>query len=308
MIPPDSQVFRTQPDRWSVAMPEWKRYGKDGEFPYVRSHWLDPFNRNKLKVDVPVFGQRTFFNFTGTSDTFFDGRRLPSPSDVSTARPGSAEFFGQGEQAFLTQSFRLSFDLFRGDTSFRPVDWQIRVTPEFNVNYLATRELGLVNIDVRQGKTRTDLFSQGEDSIFILDIALLDRLVTEKLGKVAKSVAGKEGWKWTETHADFGYNEKAQFQSVRPDPAPLHAKLAKEVEKLKGEAEKLEAQWEKAGEDAPYPDRIKEIRERLDEINESRDEEWSPEKLGMAGTVITIGTKGKAEILRPLRGPRSPTA
>ncbi len=157
VLSPAAQVFLPQADRWAISMPEWDRYGKGGEFPYVRSRWWDPFSRNKLKGDYPVFGQRAFFNFTGTSDTFFDGRRLPSPSDVSAARPGSSEFFGRGEQAFLTQSFRLSFDLFRGDTSFRPVDWRIRVTPEFNVNYLNTRELGLVNIDVRAGTTRTDL-------------------------------------------------------------------------------------------------------------------------------------------------------
>ena len=148
------------------------------------------------------------------------------------------------------------------------------------------------------GTTRADLFSEGDDSIFILDIPLLDRLMTEKLAKVAQSVARKEGWKWTEAHADFGYQEKAQFQSVRPDKAPLPAKLAKEVEKLTAEAEKLETQWEKAGEDAPYPDRIDEIRERLGEINGDRDDEWKPEKLAVAGTVVTIGSNGKAEILR----------
>jgi ParB family chromosome partitioning protein len=148
------------------------------------------------------------------------------------------------------------------------------------------------------GTTRADLFSEGDDSIFILDIPLLDRLLTEKLAKVAQSVGKKEGWKWTEAHADFGYQEKAQFQSLRPDLAPLPAKLAKEVEKLTAEAEKLETQWEKAGEDAPYPDRIDEIRERLGEINGDRDDEWKPEKLAIAGTVVTIGSNGKAEILR----------
>lgn len=148
------------------------------------------------------------------------------------------------------------------------------------------------------GTTRADLFNEGDDSIFILDIALLDRLLTEKLAKVAQSVGKKEGWKWTETCADFGHEEKAQFRCVRADLAPLPAKLAKEVEKLTAEAGKLESRWEEAGEDAPYPDRIEEIRERLDEINDSRDDHWSPEKLAMAGTVVTIGDNGKAEIMR----------
>jgi ParB family chromosome partitioning protein len=148
------------------------------------------------------------------------------------------------------------------------------------------------------GKTRTDLFSQGEDSIFILDIALLDRLVTEKLAKVAKSVAGKEGWKWTEAHAAFGYQEKAQYQCVHAAPAPLPRKLEKEVEKLCVESEELEKQWQEAGEDAKYPERLRKIRERLDEIEDSRPLFFAPEHIAMAGTVVTIGSGGKAEILR----------
>ncbi len=163
---PDAQVFFPEADRWSVPLPEWNRYGKKGEFPYVRGHWWDPFNRSKLKGDVPVIGQRTFFSLTGSSETFFDGRRLPSPSNVSAARPGSSDFFGRGEQAFLMQNFRFSFDLFHGDTAFRPVDWRIRVTPEFNISYLKTRERGLVNIDVREGTARADLHPGLQEAFF----------------------------------------------------------------------------------------------------------------------------------------------
>ncbi len=155
-LPSPDQVFHPEPDRWLIAMPDWDRYGTGGEHPYVKGRWWDPFDQSKLKGDVPVFGQRTFFILTGLSDTFFDGRRLPVPSDVSTARPGSSEFFGKGEQAFVDQVFLFSFDLFHGDTSFRPVDWRIRVTPAVSLNYLDVRELGIVNIDVRAGTTRLD--------------------------------------------------------------------------------------------------------------------------------------------------------
>ena len=112
------------------------------DVPYVKGHWYDPFNRNRLKGDYPIFGQRWFFNFTGTSETAVDGRRLPLPSGVDTERPDSGEFFGRGEQALLTQNLRFSFDLFRGDTSFRPVDFRVRITPEINLNFLQTRERG----------------------------------------------------------------------------------------------------------------------------------------------------------------------
>jgi len=155
-LPSPDQVFRTEPDRWIVTMPNWDRYGIGGEYPYVKSRTWDPFNKNKLKGDVPIIGKQTFLNFTAISDTFIDGRRLPVPSNVSSAQPGSSEFFGKGGQFFLDQRFLFSFDLFHGDTSFRPVDWRIRITPVISLNYLKVQELGIVNVDVRDGTSRFD--------------------------------------------------------------------------------------------------------------------------------------------------------
>ncbi len=153
-LPPAGKVFVPEPDRWAISMPDWNRYGVGNERPYVKSHRFDPFDRNKLKGDYPVFGQQTFFNLTAVSDTFLDGRRLPTPSGVSTAQPGEPGFFGKGDQLFLDQVFLFSFDLFHGDASFRPVDWRIRVTPVVSLNYLDVQQLGIVNIDVRRGTTR----------------------------------------------------------------------------------------------------------------------------------------------------------
>jgi len=162
--------------------------------------------------------------------------------------------------------------------------------------------VGLKAYEKAGGQVRHDLFSEGEDSVFILDGALLDRLVTEKLGSTVKELAG-EGWKWTEARAEFGYQEQAQFRGTRPEPAPLAPKLAKEVEKLEAEAETLERQWEQAGEDAECPERLDEIRERLDDIERSRKQVWTPEKLAIAGAVVTIGPDGKPEIARGLVRP-----
>jgi hypothetical protein len=160
ILPPIADVFDTVPNRWALEQPDYRRYAPSGEYLYTKSHWYDPFNRNRFKGDEPLwpelFGQQVFFNFTGSAQTFLDGRRVPSPSGVSAARPGSAEFFGQGEQFFLDQTFRFSFDLFHGDASFKPVDWRIRITPEISLNYLDVRELGIVSPDVRRGTTRFD--------------------------------------------------------------------------------------------------------------------------------------------------------
>ena len=160
VLPPISDVFNVVPNRWALEQPDYRRYRPSGEYIYTKPHWYDPFNRNRFKGDEPIWpavlGQQVFFNFTGSETTFIDGRKVPVPSDVSAARPGSSQFFGRGEQFFLDQTFRFTFDLFHGDASFKPVDWRIRVTPEVSLNYLDVKELGIVGPDVRAGTTRLD--------------------------------------------------------------------------------------------------------------------------------------------------------
>jgi hypothetical protein len=153
-----------RPNRWILDYSEWDRYpGREGEYPVTFGRWYDPFNRNKLKGDYPLFGN-TFFNFTGTSVTGIDVRRLYIPSGVSAANPGSTEFFGSGAQQFIAQTFRFSFDLFHGDTSFRPIDWRIRITPAVNLTQLWTDQNGVVNIDVRRGTNRTDAWASLQEA------------------------------------------------------------------------------------------------------------------------------------------------
>jgi Carboxypeptidase regulatory-like domain len=155
-LPPSSANFASDRDRWDVAMPEWRRYDMQPDSPYMKGHWYDPFNRNKLKGDYPIFGQRWFLNVTGRSQTGLDVRRLPVPSGLDAANPGSTGFFGRGEQVFASETLRFSLDLLRGDTSFRPADFRFRFTPEVNLNFLQARERGIVNIDPRKGTDRFD--------------------------------------------------------------------------------------------------------------------------------------------------------
>jgi len=175
VLVPSPEVFEEMPDRWHASMPDYRRYSVEGEYPYVKGHLYDPFNRNILKGDYPIWpevlGRQTFLNITGVSNTFLDGRNVPVPSNVSAAQPGSATFFGHGDQFFLDQTFRVSFDLFHGDTSFRPVDWRLRVTPEASLNYLNVQELGIVGPNVRQGTTRFDTHVGLQEAFFEYKIA-----------------------------------------------------------------------------------------------------------------------------------------
>ena len=155
-LPAGQNVFVPMPDRWNISFPDWDRYGQRGDYPYVSGHWWDPYNQNRLKGDYPVIGQQTFFVFTGVSDTLLEGRDLPTAVGPSSERPLSEPFFGRGDQYLPVAVVRTSVDLFHGDTAFRPVDWRVRVQPAFSLNFLSTQETGVVNRDVREGRTRLD--------------------------------------------------------------------------------------------------------------------------------------------------------
>ena len=157
--PAQGQVVASSvPNRWRIFPGElWHRYPYTSlDAVYAGSGPWDPFNRNEIKGDYPILGRRLFFDFAGSSETLTEIHRIPVPANASSADPGEYVIFGRGGQFAVQQNFRLSFDLFRGSAGFRPVDWEFRVTPEFNINYLLARENGLTDIDVAQGLRRTD--------------------------------------------------------------------------------------------------------------------------------------------------------
>lgn len=165
-------------DRWRSGSPAWDRYGKGhppvDDYPYQEGHWWDPYNENVLKGDFPVIGQHTFLKLTGQALLINEYRQVPTATTPfeSTVNPGQQEFFGDPNQYFTSNFFRLSVELFHGNSAFKPIDWAVRVTPIFNFNYLDVNELGVVNPDVRRGTTRQDNFLAIEE--YFLEAKLAD--------------------------------------------------------------------------------------------------------------------------------------
>jgi hypothetical protein len=152
-----SPDFVPIPDRWRLGLPNWNRYERPvRDVPYTPGRWWDPYNQNVLKGDFPILGQNIFLSLAAISDTLFEVRRIPTPCNVSSAEPGCADVFGNGDQIAVNQNFIVSLELFKGDTAFKPRDWELRLTGVFNLNYLKTNENGIVNADVREGTDRFD--------------------------------------------------------------------------------------------------------------------------------------------------------
>jgi hypothetical protein len=159
--PQTDATRREARDRWRIGFPEYDRYGdraaRGRDIPFKRGRWWDPYNQSVLKGDYPIRGNKLFMLLSAVSTSGVEQRRAPTPSDVSSDEPGSGEFFGQPEQFAFNETIQLSFELFHGDSTFKPRDWAIKISPTFSVpNYLNARENGVVNIDVRRGTNRTD--------------------------------------------------------------------------------------------------------------------------------------------------------
>jgi hypothetical protein len=154
-------------DRWRTPFPEWDRSGQGHpylkDYPYVQGHWWDSYNQNVLKGDYPLIGQDIFLELTAISDALFEPRQLPasnSPLERGLAPPAQP-FFEKPDQLFYSHIFSVTADLFQGATTFKPVDWRIRLTPAFDLNYTHDDEQATGNPPVRrslnQGRTWTTL-------------------------------------------------------------------------------------------------------------------------------------------------------
>ena len=148
--------FSPVTDRWRLQFPLWQRYpaDQDGEYPFVPNRGRDPYDQNVLKGDLPIAGDDLFMVLTAISETPFEYRKVPTPSGVSAEREGSEEFFGRGEQYAVLPSAIFSFELFKGGTAFKPRDWALRITPQFNLNYVSTRERNVLHATPEDGNTR----------------------------------------------------------------------------------------------------------------------------------------------------------
>jgi hypothetical protein len=152
-------TFVPVPDRWRIM-----------ESLGVNTPWYDPYNQNVLKGDKPMFGEDWFFAITGISDTLIEPRGIPTPvGPQSGPGPGSNDVLGQTDQIIAAQTAITSFLLYKGDTAFKPPDYEFRATLAFNYNRVQTEEVRALQLDPTFGKTRDDGFIGVQELFFTKD-------------------------------------------------------------------------------------------------------------------------------------------
>lgn len=148
------------------------------------------------------------------------------------------------------------------------------------------------------GAVRRDLFGDKDDSLFIADVALLDKLAMEKLERAAKPVRA-EGWKWVEVRFDFDYQERSRFHRQFPTESELSPEAAAKLAALEEECGALISAWEEADDDAPRPSRLDELEAEIEQLDD-RQEVWTPETLAISGAVVKLGHDGRVDVERGL--------
>jgi hypothetical protein len=152
---PEDADFRVIQDRWRVGIPEDPRFTNGNIF--------NPYRQNVLKGDYPIIGNNIFMNFDLALEGVFKVAQLPVGQAVSSNLPNSFEFFGRGRQDSIDGIMMFSFDMFKGDASFKPVDWRFKVTGLGNFNFDNARENQVINADVRERISRQKNFVAAEN-------------------------------------------------------------------------------------------------------------------------------------------------
>ncbi|HLZ03883.1 MAG TPA: ParB/RepB/Spo0J family partition protein [Bradyrhizobium sp.] len=161
------------------------------------------------------------------------------------------------------------------------------------------RRAQFVGVDAYEqagGGVLRDLFEH-DDGGWLQDVALLDRLVTEKLTAEAETIA-KEGWKWISVAVDFPYGHAAGLRELEGKPADLTIEEQATIDALNAEQAKLEFDYQDADE---LPD---DVDQRLSEIEaalmafDERSVVYDSADIARAGVFVSIDSEGRLAVDR----------
>lgn len=140
--------FLPVPDRWRLMEALGFKYP-----------WYDPYNQNIWKGDKPIHDEDWFLSLLAVSDTVIEPRSIPTPVGAqASANPGAVDIFSGFDQTILSQTVLAGLVYYKGNTTFKPPEYEYRLTLALNYNRVEVDDVRALTIDPRKGKVRDDGF------------------------------------------------------------------------------------------------------------------------------------------------------
>lgn len=183
--------------------------------------------------------------------------------------------------------------------TYSPQPWTIkRMLTEHSVaaSDRRARFIGIEAYEAAGGPIQRDLFASDNGGWFE-DVALLDRLVAERLTAEAEALAG-EGWKWIEAVVDLPYGFQHGLRKLVGLCVPLTDDEQATLDARIAEFDELSEEWQDCDE---VPD---EIDARITAVDTEiaaltdRPKQFEPDDVARAGVFVTIGHDGQVVVER----------
>jgi len=144
------------------------------------------------------------------------------------------------------------------------------------------------------GDIALDLFKPEHEG-YLTDVALLDRLVSEKLESVVAPIRA-EGWHWVAVMPSFDYAERQNFKRISPETS-LSPEAQAELDQLEAELDALVEQDGEADDD--MTDQIDALTSQIEAIT-AQAQGWSLQDRALSGVVVALERDGSILIERGL--------
>jgi len=152
---------------------------------------------------------------------------------------------------------------------------------------------GIKEYEAAGGAVLRDLFDD-DNSGWLTDAALVNRLATEKLDRAAEALRA-EGWKWLEIVPELSWEALKGFGKATPERTPPTPEQQREIAALTAEGDAIMEAHGEEPEDEEADNRLWEIQERIADLSEG-EESWPDSAKANAGAVIGIGHDGRLDV------------
>lgn len=146
--------------RESLAVPDrWRLMEALG---VIEQRFWDPYRQNVFKGDKPYprfkkWGEDVFLSLIGVADSLGEARRLPIPVGAQSSRRANAlDVFGPSNQLTVAQSLIFGAAVIKGNTSFKPPDYEYRLILAANLNRSQVDPVRALRVDPGRGFVRYD--------------------------------------------------------------------------------------------------------------------------------------------------------